>query len=209
MSGRTGRQKQQRILFAHRIRFFDLAKQIVGVSELRLELLAHFGSDIVAASVNSRADGSFDIPGQRAKATEHFPHAFFNDAFDCAAPTCVKHSHGSLLGVDEDDGQAIGGLDSEQNAGHARDEPIANKRFLRQVTYAVDEIGVNLTQSNQRPFLLAAASAKLLQESRSVAFDRAAGILFGESKVESVSPESPRKSANSRTESMNQPWNAS
>jgi hypothetical protein len=73
----------------------------------------------------------------------------------------------------------------------------------------VDEIGVNLTQSNQRPFLLAAASAKFLQEGSTIAFDRSTGILFGESEVERVPPISTGKSPDSRAESMNQPWNAS
>jgi hypothetical protein len=73
----------------------------------------------------------------------------------------------------------------------------------------MDEIGMNLAQSNQRPFLLAAASAKLLQEGSTIALDRAAGILFGESEAERVSPICAGKSPDSRAESMNQPGNAS
>jgi len=73
----------------------------------------------------------------------------------------------------------------------------------------MDEIGMNLAKSDQGPFLLAVASAKFLQECRSVAFDCAARILFSKSQVERVSAVSAGKSANSRAESMNQPRNAS
>jgi hypothetical protein len=100
-------------------------------------------------------------------------------------------------------------LDRQKNTGHASDKAIANKRFLRQLGYAVDEIRVNLAKSDQGPFLLAVASAKFLQECRSVAFDCAARILFSKSQVESVSPVNTGKPANSRAESMNQPRNAS
>jgi hypothetical protein len=121
----------------------------------------------------------------------------------------VKHSHGFLLTVDQNHWQTISRLDRYKNPGHARDEPIAYQRFLRQLADTVDEIGVNLAQSNQRRFLSAAASAEFLQEGSSVAFDRAAGILFSESEIERVSPISTGKSANSHAESMNQPRNAS
>ncbi len=68
---------------------------------------------------------------------------------------------------------------------------------------------MNLAQSNQRPFLLAATSTKFLQEGSTIAFDRTAGILFGESEVERGSPICAGKSPDPRAESMNEPWNAS
>ena len=120
------RHEQQRILFANRVRLFDLAKQLLCINKLRFELLAHFRPNVVAASVDARADGSFDILRQRSEATAHFSNAFFDDAFDRATPTSVKHSHGSLLGIDEDNGQAISRLDAQQNAGQASNEAIAN-----------------------------------------------------------------------------------
>lgn len=68
---------------------------------------------------------------------------------------------------------------------------------------------MNLAHRDQGPRLLADGGAELAQERRSVAFDGAAGIVFGESEVERVSPVSAGKSADSRAESVNQPWNAS
>ena len=119
MPGRTSRQKQQRILFAHRVRFFHFAKQILGITELPFNLLSYFRSNVVAASEDSRADRSFDILRQCAEPEAHFSHALFDNALDRAAPTRVEHSHGSLLGVDEDDWQTISRLNAEQNARHA------------------------------------------------------------------------------------------
>jgi len=43
---------------------------------------------------------------------------------------------------------------------------------------------MNLAQGDQRPRLLAGGGSELPQESLSIAFDCAAGILFGESEVE-------------------------
>lgn len=111
MTGSPSRQKQQRVLFANRIRFFDFTKQIAGVSELRFELLAHFWSDVIATTSNSRADGRFNICGQGSEAAAHGSHSFFDNALHRAAPTRVEHSHGSLFDIDQNDRQTIGSLD--------------------------------------------------------------------------------------------------
>ena len=120
------RQKQQRVLFANRVGFFDFTKQILRISELRFELLAYFRSNVVAAGVNPGADGRFNIFGQRTEAAAHFSHSLFDNALDRAAPTRMEDSHGSLLGVDQNNRQAIGGLDAKENAGRAGDEAIAD-----------------------------------------------------------------------------------
>ena len=161
MTGSPSTEKQQRILFANRIGFFDFSEQIVSVSELRLELLAHFGSNLVAAGVDSRADNRFNIFGQCAEPTVHFSHSFFHNAFDRPAPTRVEHSDGSLLGICQDDRKAIGGLDGKENVGRAGDEAIADQRFSRQLIHAVNEIGVDLAESDERPRLFTSGGAEL------------------------------------------------
>jgi len=120
------RQKQQRVLFANRVGYLDFTKQILRISELRFELLAYFRSDVVAAGVNSGADGRFNIFGQRAEAAAHFSHSLFDNALDRTAPTRVKDSHSPLLGVDQNNRQAIGSLDAKKNARRAGDEAIAD-----------------------------------------------------------------------------------
>jgi len=73
----------------------------------------------------------------------------------------VEHSHSSLLGIYQNDRQAIGCLDGEENAGHTGDEAIANQRFLWQPSNTVDEIGVNLAQGNDGPQFFTAGGAEL------------------------------------------------
>jgi len=183
VAGSPCRQKQQRVLFANRVRFFSLAKQIVGVSELRFELLAHFRADLVATAVDAGSDGRFDVSRQRAEVAAHFSHPFFNNAFDRAAPTRMEDSDGSLLCIDEYDWQAISRLDCDDNSLHAGDEAIAYQRFLRYLFHAVNEVGVNLAQSDERPQLFAGDSAEFRQESLSVPFNCDPSVLFGKSEI--------------------------
>jgi hypothetical protein len=100
-------------------------------------------------------------------------------------------------------------LDGNENAPQGGDQAIAYQRFLRQFRHAVDEVGVDLTQADKRPRLLAAGGAEPLQKRRSITFHGSAGIVFRESEVESVSSISARKSAQSCAESVNLPGNAS
>jgi hypothetical protein len=98
--------------------------------------------------VDARTDGGFYILGERAKIAAHFSHSFFENTLDCTAPACVEHSDSFLLGIYQNDGQAIGCLDADENAGGAGDETIAYQWFLRQIFHAVSEIGVNLAQGD-------------------------------------------------------------
>jgi len=91
----------------------------------------------------------------------HFSYSFFDNALDGPAPTRMKHSDGSLLGIYQDDRKAIGGLDGKENVGHAGDEAIADQRFLWQRGNAVNEIGMNLALGNEGPRLLIADGAEL------------------------------------------------
>src|SRR5580704_11122967 len=68
---------------------------------------------------------------------------------------------------------------------------------------------MNLAQSDNGPWLLAADGTELRQESCAVAFDCAARVLFSKSKIEGVAAIRAGESTGSRAESMNQPWNPS
>jgi len=153
--------------------------------------------------VYSRTDHCFNISGQRTEPTAHFAHSFFHNALHRTAPTRMEHSHGSQLGVDEYDRQAVSRLDGEENAAYASDEAIAYQRFFRQLSHAVDEVGMDLAQGDKRPWLLTADGAELGQENRPVAFDCAARVLLGESQIEGLPAINAGKPAGSRAESMN------
>ena len=119
-------EKKQRILFTNRVRLLHFPEQIIGIGELRLELLAHFRTHFITASLDAGSDCRLYVPRQRAKVAPHLSHSFFNDALDRAPPARMKHSDSFLLCIYENHRQAIGSLDGEQNAGHARDEAISN-----------------------------------------------------------------------------------
>src|SRR6202030_1533031 len=111
VTGSPSSEKQQRILFANRIGLFGLAKQIPRVSELRFELLAHFGSDFVAAAVDSTPDRRFDVLRKRTDPSPHFTHSLFDNALHRPPPTYMEDADGFLLGVLQNDRQAISRLD--------------------------------------------------------------------------------------------------
>ena len=71
--------------------------------------------------------------------------------------------------------------------------------------YAVNEIGMNLAQGDDRPQLLSAGGSDLRQEGGSIAFDCAARVLFGESEIESISPVNAGNPTGSGAETVNQP----
>jgi len=64
---------------------------------------------------------------------------------------------------------------------------------------------MSLSNGDEGPRLSAIHGPEFVHESRPVAFDFAARILLGEPEIETVPPINTRKSAGSRTESMNQP----
>src|SRR5882762_2075225 len=109
-----GCEEEHGILFAHRVQYLDLAKQLPGISELRFEPHPHFGADLETALANAGADGRLKILRLAAKIAPHFPHALLHNAPQRAAPSRMEHAHSFALGVDQNHGQAIGGL-------HAKD----------------------------------------------------------------------------------------
>ena len=65
-------------------------------------------------------------PGRLPKQRMHLAHTFLDDALDRAPPSGVKHAHGAAFGVDQNNGQAVGGLDAEQKAGSRGDQAVAD-----------------------------------------------------------------------------------
>jgi len=63
----------------------------------------------------------------------------------------MEYPDSSLLGVDQNDRQAISRLNGKSNAGYAGDEAIPDQRFSRQLFYAVNEIGMNLANGDKWP----------------------------------------------------------
>ena len=107
------------------IGLLDLAEQFRCIRELRLELFANFRAHFITAAVNAGTNRGLEISRPAAESAAHLSHALLDDPFDSAPPARVKHAHGAVFGVDENDGQAIGGLNTEQQAWSRCNQAIA------------------------------------------------------------------------------------
>ena len=116
-----------------RIGFFAAARfveVIGGIGELRGELRDQFGADFVAAGTNAWAYCRKKIARIGLKAGVKFTNGFFEDAGQSAAPAGVNGGDGAVLGIDEKDGDAIGGLNAEKKAGSFGKRGVAFTRFF-------------------------------------------------------------------------------
>ena len=82
-----------------------------GVGKLCGEFLHHFVAYFVAAAADARAERGDHVLRARAKFHLHAAESFFRDALRRAAPAGMNRGDGAVLGVGEQDGNAIGGLD--------------------------------------------------------------------------------------------------
>lgn len=76
-----------------------------------------FGADFVAAGADAGADGGEKVGRIGLKVRVQLADGFFEDAGEGAAPTSVNGGDGAFLGIDKENGDAIGGLHSEKKAG--------------------------------------------------------------------------------------------
>jgi len=147
----AGGQEQERIFFADWIGIFYFAKEARPVDELGFELCANFLANLVATALNAWADGGFEVAGAGAEVAEHFSDAFFDDALEGAAPSGVEDADGAMFGVDQDHGEAVGGLNGEQEAGCGGEESVAGWMVGGGGVDAVDDVGVDLAEGDQGP----------------------------------------------------------
>ncbi len=96
------------------------------VGKLRKELGGDFGADFVAAGADAWANGGEEVARVGGEVHLHFADGFGRDAGEGAAPAGVDSGDGAFLGVDEEDGDAVGGLDSQEEAGALGDAGVAS-----------------------------------------------------------------------------------
>ena len=82
-----------------------------GVGELGEELGGDFGADFVAAGADAGTDGGEEVAGVGGEVHLHLADGLGGDAGEGAAPAGVDSGDGAFFGVDEEDGDAVGGLD--------------------------------------------------------------------------------------------------
>ena len=133
------------------IAFFGFAEEIIGVTELSVKLIFDLRADLIAAAANSGADCSFHILRAAAKVTAHLTDALLDNSLQRSAPAGVKNANRLQTCVHDDDGQAVSGEYAEHNSGRSGDEPVTGERVLRSSGDAVNQIGVDLANSGERP----------------------------------------------------------
>src|SRR5579863_830654 len=231
--GSAGGQEQKGIFLAHRIGFLQFAKQSGRIPKLRFKLDANFFSDLIAAALNPRTNRSLQVTRAAAEVAMHFADAFFYDTLHRASPSGVKHAYGVPFGVHQNHREAVRGLNGEEQAGSAGNESIAGQRLARRRVYAVNYVGMNLPQCDQRPQRsvsfssvgssrtnswyistsrtrpLAVRRPNFAQECRPVTLDRRLGVVLGKTKIEIALAVSAREPSLTRGKSMHQPRNFS
>ncbi len=90
-----------------------------------MNLVTKFDADFITTRADGRAECGHEIGRFAAKFEPHAADGFFRDASECAPPTRMHGRDGAFLGIDEKNGNAIGGLHGEQKPGRICDGGIA------------------------------------------------------------------------------------
>ncbi len=150
------------------------------IGELREELRGDFGAHFVAAATYGRADGGEEVGGLGLELHLHFADSFGDDAGQGATPAGMNGSDGALSRVDEENGDAIGGLDAEEDAGAVGDRGVALTDYRRRGVEEMDDVGVDLLQGDE--FHVGGAKGGL--ETAAVLQDVFLGVPFGEAEIQ-------------------------
>jgi hypothetical protein len=97
-----------------------------------------------------------------------------------AAPAGVDSGDGAFLGIDEEDGNAVGGLDAEEEAGATGDRGVAFAGLAGGTVEEVDDVGVDLFEGYELEILGAEGGL----EAAAVFEDVVAGVPVGEAEIE-------------------------
>ena len=131
----------------------------------------------------------------------HLAGGFDGDAGESAAPTGMDGGDGALLGVDEKDGDAVGGLNREGQAGVVGERGVTATRLGGCELEEMDDVGVELFEGDESE----AASAKAGLEAAAVFEDVVAGVPVGETEVEDALALKFRDAAGKRGETVDEP----
>lgn len=107
-----------------RVGVFSRGKRVEGAIEpgfrarkLRGEFFHDVGAHFVAALANAGADGGEHIRGTGGKFHLHATEHFCGDARERAAPSAMNGGDGAMTRIDQQNWDAVGGLDGEEHAG--------------------------------------------------------------------------------------------
>ncbi len=124
----------------------ELIEPIGGICKLGLELSGDFRANFVAAASDGRASGGEQIGGPGFEVHPHLADGFDDDALKGATPASVNGGDGAVFRVDEENRDAIGGLDTKEEPGTVRGGGIALARFGGWGVEKMDDIGMDLLE---------------------------------------------------------------
>ena len=127
----------------------ELIKPFRSPRKLRAEGGSDFGADFVATAADGWAESGEHVRGLRTKFHLHAANGFCDDALKSAAPSRVNGSDGSSLGIDEKNGNAVGGLHPEQEARLAGGRSVAAARLAWCGVEDVDNVGMKLLKCDK------------------------------------------------------------
>jgi hypothetical protein len=157
--------------------------EIVGrVSELRGEFDDEVGGNFVAAGTDGRADGGEEMRGLAAELELHAADSFLGNAREGAAPSGVNRGDRALFGIDKENGNAVGGLDAEEQAGAIGGGGVAFASIRGRLREWPNHVGVNLFQGHE----LKLVRAKNGLKKAAVFDDIFAGVPFHEAEVQNL-----------------------
>jgi len=174
---------------------------IGGFGELREELRGDFGADFVAATADGRADGGKKVGGAGLEVHLHLADGFDDDALEGATPAGMNGGDGPLFRVDEENGDAIGGLDSEEKAWPIRGRGVAAAKFGGRGVEKMDDVGMDLLERNELE--IGCAEGRL--EAAAVSVDVFLGVPFGEAEIENPFAVLIRDAAGFGAEAVDEP----
>jgi len=119
------------------------------LGELGEELAGDFRADFVAAAADGRADRGEEVGRLRFEVHLHLADSLDHNARQGAAPAGVNGGDGTLFGVDEENGDAIGGLDAQEEARAVRGGGIALADLLWPSVEMMNDIGMDLLERDE------------------------------------------------------------
>jgi len=116
VAGRALGEKQHGVPGPHRVAVKDLAKQLPSIAELGLEAGQQLFAHGVAAGADAGTDGGNQVFGREPNSSLMRPTPA-STIRSRSAPAGMEGRHHSPLAVGHQHGNAVGGLDAEQQAG--------------------------------------------------------------------------------------------
>ena len=126
-----------------------LVEVVGGIGELGGEVGDKVGGDFIAARTDGRTDGSEKLGWDAAKFELHAANGFLGNTGESAAPAGVNAGDSTILGIDDDNGNAIGGLDGEEKTGPIGGGGIAFAGIRWSLKKSVDHVRVKLFEGNE------------------------------------------------------------